>query len=795
MASTNRRRNGSLLHQIRVIFDPTHRPLLVMIIIIVFLVLLTTGYQIYAAMYGPSIGKQKVYRSDDDLFNVAVTMPHNLYRAEVPEPGQPFTLALLDVETKPGMLYFATIEHPDWIEVVNAEGEIIQAPTEVYPTNPLPKFYLRLADPYRDDVPASATITLIVHSYSRTNIKFQKAFTIPVEPVIYAFMRVAARLICGGSPLLLTIAGLIMGWIWESERKDREEKNQARSKEKEDQNQAKRDALESIRREAEQDPFGAMRHFQEFLTQPGSVPADHLPGVLQDKLRSTRSALQERIPNLITQASNYYIDGNKKQCVDILKNLATFIENKDHSDALKGLATGIQRDSTPDDKEQEQIVRSTLSLLKGEYGQSAKDICNAVLNKAGRWNGNLLQTLLEEKETRDNTDLRSLLSNENLRGLADYIKEPSIVLSEQLPAAPAQDETILQPWLKILDFQSNPFYPFTPSVDRVLQPAVSDQSMVIYGENLLDRTEGIRAAVDYIHRSGRAVVIYLKAPARGVKRSEDSVDYLAAVCRGYADMWFQIITNNPAVFLYLNHGKQLTIAELLVWGLAPIKTLLLWLRQAGIEQTSEGADLLHQLQVLDGIVIPTEPDARRMRHWLTLRPPAIKRVFVFISSELQNDLEQEHAVGFARLAAEMSELDISTKIWVPMSGNLASFSLENSCLEWEEADLEKQLQIRFSLSQPGRDKTFDSFFNPYNPSIPEIESTTINTDHILKLVQAAQGSVTRMLQIGNGLLLQHARDHAVELALGTPPDSALYISNAEFNEFIDKLKNSHELSR
>lgn len=130
-----------------------------------------------------------------------------------------------------------------------------------------------------------------------------------------------------------------------------------------------------------------------------------------------------------------------------------------------------------------------------------------------------------------------------------------------------------------------------------------------------------------------------------------------------------------------------------------------------------------------------------------------------------------------------------------MSGNLASFSLENSCLEWEEADLEKQLQIRFSLSQPGRDKTFDSFFNPYNPSIPEIESTTINTDHILKLVQAAQGSVTRMLQIGNGLLLQHARDHAVELALGTPPDSALYISNAEFNEFIDKLKNSHELSR
>ena len=720
---------------------------------------------------------------------LTIAHPYMLLRGGVPEPGQPLALTLHDAKGVPlSGDYYAVFAPPDWLELVDQDGKLIRGKYSLAPGDPQSKVYLRPL--WRSpDIPKQGELTILLFHGNEPAALHTRSITLQIETPLGAFVRLSSLVLFGASPLLLAVGSLLISLLYDNHRKKHEELKAGIEKE-----------VAEIMQVVKTQPSHAL---QRYLAVRSRFSTGESLDVGQDTLEMVIHAhepLEQKTGEILREAGNICADGEADRCASMLLDLSLFYrilwqdgsanpsipQVKKMEGSLKDLALALQIQGEVDD-ETTRYVLVAVEIMDGPYSQDAREIGLTVLRKAARAKPQLVQYILNTPEVKNRTEFRKQGGKE-LSQIASYIQLPEYSLTRaNTPVTPAQGN--VEKWLKKLEFNQNPFYPFAPYVDLPLQPAVGPDGCILISSSRYDRAESIRAAVHYLHQNQRGIAIHLRTPFSGTGKPREREPYLTAICRGFAEIWLDLVARHPFVFLFLEAHEQMTLSELLCWSFGSLDTAILWMRQARTDNTPHGKNVIRAFQNMNGLHASASPSAARMMNWLCLRPPGISLTHLFIQNDSTQKHEKNQVADLIDLRDDLAASQVILKIFTPPLTPAFTYHLPDSPLEWINDptniryDLPNQLNLRFIDSATGLGKTFESLFFPPPPSGSPFPDTT------MRLVAASNNSVTRMFRIGNDLLLNHVRVHPKCATDDQPSHSDLYLSGQEFNAHLNAWKN------
>jgi hypothetical protein len=250
-------------------------------------------------------------------------------------------------------------------------------------------------------------------------------------------------------------------------------------------------------------------------------------------------------------------------------------------------------------------------------------------------------------------------------------------------------------------------------------------------------------------------------------------DVLGAMTHQIAETWVEFLVHNPMGFLDLHPDERRSLAEYLGWHVGSLPALVMRLKQAAALSLDKNKDKEHEFQLLSEILESESnlyskdypPSTEQFLDWLQIRPPWLAYTVLMLLYRETPKPDWRRALDIQQDA--LIKRGVVVKEFEPKKGKVAK---DVSILKWDEDGLMTMLNLRIKRSTTdGR----DSFTNLFERSV---FSDPLEYDQ--RLVQKAEGSLSRMLELGHRILTHHAQKHLDD------PNPELLVDDWEA---IDKL--------
>jgi len=230
-----------------------------------------------------------------------------------------------------------------------------------------------------------------------------------------------------------------------------------------------------------------------------------------------------------------------------------------------------------------------------------------------------------------------------------------------------------------------------------------------------------------------------------------------ALAHAAAEKWLHFLPGNPDAFLDLAREPSLQLAALLAWHTGSKSSLFSRFGAHG-ETTSLSKERKRMIARLDSLlfVSPQEnPSIEWMLDSLAITPPGYKGTFAILLAN-QPELTEPLIQVIDTVSMKLLRTGIIPKPFLCSHSSIEtpdSFSV--IALSWDQESLKKFLSDRIKQSRGG--ENIEALFLPHDTeSAQEVEKT---------LIEKSQGSLIRLLSLGNQFILEHIRLHPGEFHL------------------------------
>lgn len=249
-----------------------------------------------------------------------------------------------------------------------------------------------------------------------------------------------------------------------------------------------------------------------------------------------------------------------------------------------------------------------------------------------------------------------------------------------------------------------------------------------------------------IQQSSRtgAFVVYWEVPT-----DLQSADILDSIAHRVAETWIEFLSHNPYAFLDLRPEDRHVLAVYLAWHVSSLPALITRLKQFLVfpkgEKEAEAQLLLKMLQKeTTPYGKENHPSAYQLLDWLMIRPPWLEHTVLILVHR------EQPKPGWQRDRGVYQKDLLKRNLLLKEVELAADPALRNEwVLNWNDASLIQMLKLR--VQRVTAKDSFTSLF--VRPPVAD------PSEYDLKLVRKSDCSLSRMLELGQQILLHHAKYH------------------------------------
>jgi hypothetical protein len=361
---------------------------------------------------------------------------------------------------------------------------------------------------------------------------------------------------------------------------------------------------------------------------------------------------------------------------------------------------------------------------------------------------------------------RDLLLDQELRKNSDIGKVIAISTNYQLPSPAGKvikERKDLDRWLKDVAFNHNPFGQREIEKDRLListwvQPkrweeVTSHQSHLVISECRQDRiAAALMLAQDIFTHQKKIFPVKIVLPVENSNVPDQRLRILEGVADAVAETWIEFLKLNLIAFWDLLEDVQRKLMALLLWYAKGRQNLL---SKFGEQHPKPEAWKVFYNTMTDVAKGPTIDFHEDLDDWLALRP--VNTTSTFFIADCQRCVQDDHGVEQIGIFIQYMQSLKDKEIYVKLFSDkdlvcLGKEQLTRIDLRWSSDALSKMLSDRIYQASR-RYNTLNEMFG---------RNASSQTDKHNRLVQESDGSLSKMLDLGNELLDLHLRNHPGE---------------------------------
>lgn len=275
-----------------------------------------------------------------------------------------------------------------------------------------------------------------------------------------------------------------------------------------------------------------------------------------------------------------------------------------------------------------------------------------------------------------------------------------------------------------------------------------------------DRTAAAILLRHDLQQQGNVFPVWLSCPFAPSLKDDSGGASVQAAAYASGETWIAFIPHNPHAFLILGKPDQIALAELLTWVAGSDQALYVWLRRAGLKDDTTGRMILRRLQESLGKVqqVP-RPMGDRLLSWLRLRPPDLLYTYLIVNGKTptHDSLFRQQVADLASSAYRLAEARVIVKFFVPPVEPAELYTgLDRVAIQWGRDSLAEMLSARIRWASKESRRSFADLFEPPVGAQPGSELLKSADDQV---VDAAQGSLSRLLRLCRAVIRTHVRSH------------------------------------
>ena len=646
----------------------------------------------------------------------------------IPYPGLSMTSSISYV------VHFSS--EKDRLVFKDEEGHIVQGQLALTPFEPQTKTGTLLLEPrpVKDDVLGKTTIFITVVDSTQQS-RFVGTTEIDIETPQAFWMRRLLSKLLGELSISASLILALAGWMIES-----------RNRLKAQQEKERTEAFNDVRKAIEEDAIQGVKEFNLFLS-------DTRYGITEDMRNGCKRKIvtPQFIERLVRRVNQQLLERSSFEDDAALLQALSQCQPEQES-ALTDLKTVI--DSAAQSSE---VLQKARCIWK-QYDPDAREIVVRAFQRIG-------EQELAQVDDWESKELE-LFQDERLKNI--HIKTPpvfpdlqlSILKRKQLPL----DRT-LSNWLAHQGLRFNPFdlgvwtpEPL-PNEQQELRPFLksswtppNDWDTIVDAEPIVcaasssdaaaaadDRTAASVMASDSLLEQGQSFVVFWQPSSE--RLGTDDETSLRAVLHVFDVEWLRLLARYPQTFVQIADYEQVALTELLIWITGSFRQLEGRLRQEGLDRRNDSRVLLQRLQELSRpITHGWVPGYERLITWLLVRPVFVSRTFLVVDT-----VNYVQAGDLAPMMDILYDRGVTLKLFCDARTVNPSHYGTRVQLSWDDNALKSALSARMREASRQRFDEFDWLFADRSLDIDD------------RLVQHAQGSLGRLLQLGNAILAARLR--------------------------------------
>ena len=222
--------------------------------------------------------------------------------------------------------------------------------------------------------------------------------------------------------------------------------------------------------------------------------------------------------------------------------------------------------------------------------------------------------------------------------------------------------------------------------------------------------------------------------------------YLELIAHGAAWSWLEFLPLNVAVWFDLLPQQQRLLVNLLAWHAQSTQRPIDQLYLNGLSEDSEAQAVKEEMAALFEKVTPTgRPHEVELLRWLEVRPPFLDHTYVLLDCPFTARQEIQIALDrVIEVSNRLLEANVILKVFVA-EWPVPDDDLDVIPIAWDERNLTQMLNDRIRLTA---EYGYNAFADLFHPNDPDGLATT-------KLIQAAGGSLGRLQQLGQRIIMAH----------------------------------------
>lgn len=621
-------------------------------------------------------------------------------------------------------------------------GRIVPGQLTLVPSDPQARIGTLFVEPrpMKSDTLGRTIISITVIDSSQQD-RYVGAIEVDIEKPWAFWRRILLRKLLEELSIPAGLILALVGWVIESNHrlKEQQEKEIA-------------EAFNDVRKAIEEDPIHGLKELDLFLS-------DTRYGILEEHKRNDykrKTVTPQFKERLVRRVNQYLLEGSSFEVDDpllhalpncqpmqsvVLTDLATVIE------ATVIEATVIDGEAKPG-----AVLREARRIWK-QYNSDAREIVVQALVRVGEkelsqiddWESKELE-LFQDKRLR-NINIKTPPVSPHLtlwiwqrqqppldRGLSKWLEHQELRfnpfdLGAWTPRSLPKERQTPRPLLKSSWTLSKDWGTIIDSKPTIVCTASSSDTTAASH----DRTAASVMASDSLLEQRKSFVVFWRPSSERLGADDETI--LRAVLRAIGDEWLRLLARHPQTFVQIADYEQVALTELLIWITGSFRQLEARLRQNDLEHTSDASDLLQRLQELSRPIIHGwTPAYERLITWLLVRPAFVAGTFLVV------DTNYRQADDLAPMLDTLYDRDVMLKLFCDARTVNPNRYGTRVDLSWDDDALKKALSARIREASSQRFDQFEWLFADRSRDVDD------------RLVQQAQGSLGRLLQLGNAIL-------------------------------------------
>ena len=641
-------------------------------------------------------------------------------------------------------------------------GRIIPGQLALVPSDPQARIGTLFLEPRptKSDTLGRTIISITIIDSSQQD-RYVGAIEVDIEKPWAFWWRVLLRKLLEELSIPFGLILALVGWVIESNHRLNEQREKETT-----------EAFNDVRMAIEEDPIQGLKELDLFLS-------DTRYGILEERKRidyKRKTVTPQFKERLVRRVNQYLLEGSSFEVDNPLLHVLSDCQPV-QSVVLTDLKTVIDRKAQPSE-----VLREARRIWE-QHNPDAREIVIQAFERIG---GEELARVDDWKSKEI-----ELFQDKRLRHI--NIKTPPVFPDLELWIWQRQQphDRGLFKWLEHQELRFNPFdlgvwtprlLPHEQQTPRPLLKSSwtfsKDWDTIIGAEPTIvctafssdatdgsdDRTAASVMASDFLLEQRKSFVVFWQPSSERLGADDETI--LRAVLRAIAVEWLRLLARHPQTFVQIADYEQVALTELLIWITGSFRQLEAWLRQDGLEHSSDVSDLLQRLQELSRPILHGwTPAYERLIMWLLVRPAFVGSTFLVVDTK-----NYRQADDLALMIDILYDRGVMLKLFCDAKAVNSSHYGTRVDLSWDDDALKKTLSARIREASSQRFDRFEWLFADRSRDVDD------------RLVQHAQGSLGRLLQLGNAILdarLKRSSDPTggltyedVEVALGLAPGEA-----------------------